>query len=81
MMDFVDFSATESNQNYMNTWLLYNNQSTRDWLTPRYIMGLTSFFDYLWVIENIVSHVEVVLHTRLEDVPKAWKQELELGQK
>ena len=42
-------------------------------------MGLTIVFDYPWVIENTVSHVVVVLHTFLEDVPKAWKQESEHG--
>jgi hypothetical protein len=44
-------------------------------------MGLTIVFDYPWAIENIVSHVVVVLRIFLEDVPKAWSQELEHGQK
>ena len=44
-------------------------------------MGLTIVFDYPWVIENTASHVVVVLRICLEDVPKAWNQELELGQK
>jgi hypothetical protein len=43
-------------------------------------MGLTNVFDYLWVIENIVNHVEVVLHTCLEDALKVWRHESELGQ-
>jgi hypothetical protein len=43
-------------------------------------MGLTNVFDYLWVIENIVSHDAVVLHTCPEDVPKTWRRESELGQ-
>jgi hypothetical protein len=44
-------------------------------------MGLTNVFDYLWVIENIVSHVVVVLRIFLEVALKAWRQELGLGQK
>lgn len=44
-------------------------------------MGLTNVFDYPWVIENIVSHVVVVLRTLLGDVPKAWRQESEAGRR
>jgi len=44
-------------------------------------MGLTTFFDYQWVIGNVVHHVEVVLHIRLEDVLKVWKHGFGHGQK
>ncbi|CAE6499933.1 hypothetical protein NUZ5A_50957 [Candidatus Nitrosotenuis uzonensis] len=44
-------------------------------------MGLTNVFDYPWVIENTANHVVEVLHICLEDVPKAWRQESELGLK
>lgn len=44
-------------------------------------MGLTNVFDHPWVIENTVNHDVEVLHTCLEDVPKAWRLELGLGQK
>lgn len=43
-------------------------------------MGLTNVFDYLWVIENTVNHVVVVLRTCLEGVPRTWSHELGLGQ-
>ena len=42
-------------------------------------MGLTTFSVYPWDIENTVNHVEEVLHTHLEDVQKAWRQEFVAG--
>ena len=43
-------------------------------------MGFTTSSVYPWVIENIVSQGEEVLHTFQEDELKAWKQESEVGQ-
>ncbi len=42
-------------------------------------MGLTNVFDYLWVIENTASHVEVALHIFPGGAPKTWRRESELG--
>ena len=43
-------------------------------------MGFTTSSAYPWVIENIVSQGEEVLHTFQEGELKAWKQESEVGQ-
>jgi hypothetical protein len=43
-------------------------------------MGFTTSSVYQWVIENIVSQGEEVLHIFQEVELKAWKQESGLGQ-